>query len=186
MEVHNFSSTQSIYNQYLNELRNIDVQNDRMRFRRNLERIGEISAYEISKHMDYQPNQITTPLGVAKSHSFKNQPVLATVLRAGLPLHLGLLNYFDRADNCFISAYRKHSSEKDFEVEIEYMASPNLNDKTVILNDPMLASGKSMVLAYRALLKKGKPAKVHIVAVIASKEGVAFLKKHLPSEITWR
>ena len=186
MEVYNFCEQNSVYSDFLSELRNTDVQNDRMRFRRNLQRLGELSAYEISKCLDYKSVDIQTPLGVSKSNVLKAQPVLATVLRAGLPLQQGLLNYFDKADNCYISAYRKHTSKEDFEVEIEYMASPNLSDKVVILNDPMLASGKSMVLAYQALLKKGAPKKIHIVCVIASKEGVAFLDKHLPLDsVLW-
>ena len=180
MEIYNFSNYNSIYNQFLSELRNVEVQNDRMRFRRNLERLGELSAYEISRTIDCQTINVQTPLGIAPSLLPLEQPVLATVLRAGLPLQQGLLNYFDRADNCYISAYRKHSSKEDFEVEIEYLASPNLENKVVILNDPMLASGKSMVLAYKALLKKGNPKKVHIVCVIASKEGVNYIKKHFP------
>ena len=186
MEVYNFCEQNSVYSDFLSELRNTDVQNDRMRFRRNLQRLGELSAYEISKCLDYKSVDIHTPLGVSKCNVLKAQPVLATVLRAGLPLQQGLLNYFDKADNCYISAYRKHTSKEDFEVEIEYMASPNLSDKVVILNDPMLASGKSMVLAYQALLKKGAPKKIHIVCVIASKEGVAFLDKHLPLDsVLW-
>ena len=186
MEVYNFCEQNSVYSDFLSELRSTDVQNDRMRFRRNLQRLGELSAYEISKCLDYKSVDIQTPLGVSKCNVLKAQPVLATVLRAGLPLQQGLLNYFDKADNCYISAYRKHTSKEDFEVEIEYMASPNLSDKVVILNDPMLASGKSMVLAYQALLKKGAPKKIHIVCVIASKEGVAFLDKHLPLDsVLW-
>ena len=182
MEIYNFSDQFSIYNQFLSELRNVKVQNDRMRFRRNLERLGELSAYEISKTMNYQAVDVKTPLGVAPTNLFEDQPVLATVLRAGLPLHQGLLNYFDGADNCYISAYRKHTSKQDFEVEVEYMASPKLENKTVILNDPMLASGKSMVLAYKALLKKGNPRKLHVVCVIASREGVDFLANNLPKD----
>ena len=184
MEVFNFSDHKTIYNDFLSQLRNVKVQNDRLRFRRNLERLGEITAYEISKKMDYQELDVTTPLGNSKMSLIQEVPVLATILRAGLPLHQGLLNYFDAADNCFISAYRKHTSEDEFEVEIEYMSSPGLNNRTVILNDPMLASGRSMVLAYKALLHRGIPEKVHLVSVVASKEGVDFVSANLPSNTT--
>jgi uracil phosphoribosyltransferase len=180
MNLYNFSSYNTIYNNFLSQLRNIDIQNDRMRFRRNLERLGEISAYEISKELEFSNKNISTPLGVSNMSLISDKPVIATILRAGLPLHQGLLNYFDDSDNCFISAYRKHSSDDDFEVEIEYLASPNLEGREVILNDPMLASGKSMVLAYKALLKKGMPKKIHVVCVIASEEGVEFVKNNMP------
>lgn len=180
MEIYNFSTYNSIYNQFLSELRNVEVQNDRMRFRRNLQRLGELSAYEISKTIDFETVNIKTPLGIAPTLLPSEQPVLATILRAGLPLQQGLLNYFDKADNCYISAYRKHSTKENFDVEIEYLASPDVSNKVVILNDPMLASGKSMVLAYKALLKKGIPKKIHVVCVIASQEGVDFIAKHFP------
>ena len=180
MNLYNFSSYNTIYNNFLSQLRDVDIQNDRMRFRRNLERLGEISAYEISKELEFSNKNISTPLGVSNMSVISDKPVIATILRAGLPLHQGLLNYFDDSDNCFISAYRKHSSDDDFEVEIEYLASPNLEGREVILNDPMLASGKSMVLAYKALLKKGIPKKVHVVCVIASEEGVEFVKNNMP------
>tara|TARA_B110000879_G_scaffold53115_1_gene75387 strand:- start:230 stop:796 length:567 start_codon:yes stop_codon:yes gene_type:complete len=155
-----------------------------MRFRKNLERIGEISAYEISKKLDKKNQITTTPLGVSGTYVPLNNLVLATILRAGLPLHNGLLKYFDSAENCFISAYRKHTSKDDFEVEIQYMASPNLNDKVVLLSDPMLASGKSMVLAYKALLENGTPKKIHVVSVIGSQQGVDFISKNMPDNTT--
>ncbi len=180
MEVYNFSEHKTIYNDFLSQLRNVKVQNDRMRFRKNLERLGEITAYEISKSMSYVKENVITPLGTSEMNLPNELPVLATILRAGLPLHQGLLNYFDKADNCFISAYRKHTSKDEFDVEIEYMSSPGLNNRTVILNDPMLASGKSMVLAYKALLHRGTPSKIHIVSVIASKQGVDLIKENLP------
>lgn len=180
MEIYNFSTYNSIYNQFLSELRNVEVQNDRMRFRRNLQRLGELSAYEISKTIDFETVNIKTPLGISPTLLPSEQPVLATILRAGLPLQQGLLNYFDKSDNCYISAYRKHSTKENFDVEIEYLASPDVSNKVVVLNDPMLASGKSMVLAYKALLKKGIPKKIHIVCVIASQEGVDFIDKHFP------
>ena len=184
MKVYNFSDYSSVYNKFLAELRDVNIQKDSMRFRKNLERIGEISAYEISKKLDKKNQITTTPLGVSGTYVPLNNLVLATILRAGLPLHNGLLKYFDSAENCFISAYRKHTSKDDFEVEIQYMASPNLNDKVVLLSDPMLASGKSMVLAYKALLKNGTPKKIHVVSVIGSQQGVDFISKNLPDNST--
>ena len=184
MKVYNFSDYSSVYNKFLSELRDVNIQKDSMRFRKNLERIGEISAYEISKKLDKKNQITTTPLGVSGTYVPLNNLVLATILRAGLPLHNGLLKYFDSAENCFISAYRKHTSKDDFEVEIQYMASPNLNDKVVLLSDPMLASGKSMVLAYKALLENGTPKKIHVVSVIGSQQGVDFISKKLPDNTT--
>jgi uracil phosphoribosyltransferase len=184
MKVYNFSDYSSIYNKFLSELRDVNIQKDSMRFRKNLERIGEISAYEISKKLDKKNQITTTPLGVSGTYVPLNNLVLATILRAGLPLHNGLLKYFDSAENCFISAYRKHTSKDDFEVEIQYMASPNLNDKVVLLSDPMLASGKSMVLAYKALLENGTPKKIHVVSVIGSQQGVDFISKNMPDNTT--
>ncbi len=184
MKVYNFSDYSSVYNKFLAELRDVNIQKDSMRFRKNLERIGEISAYEISKKLDKKNQITTTPLGVSGTYVPLNNLVLATILRAGLPLHNGLLKYFDSAENCFISAYRKHTSKDDFEVEIQYMASPNLNDKVVLLSDPMLASGKSMVLAYKALLENGTPKKIHVVSVIGSQQGVDFISKNLPDNST--
>ena len=180
----NFQDSNSIYNTFLSELRDKNIQSDAMRFRRNLERLGEISALEISRYLHYSSKNIITPLGTAQMNLIDEPLVLATILRAGLPLHQGLLNYFDAAENCFISAYRKHTSEEEFDVEIEYMSSPSLTGKTVLLNDPMLASGRSMVLAYKALLKRGVPKKIHVVGVIASQEGVDFVKNHLPEDTT--
>ena len=180
MKIFNFSEYSSLYNKFLSELRDAQIQKDSMRFRKNLERIGEISAYEISKELDHQSLTTNTPLGVSQTNVPKDNLVLATILRAGLPLHTGLLNYFDHAENCFISAYRKHSSANDFEVEIEYLASPNIQGKVVLLSDTMLASGQSMVLAYKALLKRGTPAKVHIVSVIGSQQGIDLVSENLP------
>jgi uracil phosphoribosyltransferase len=182
--VHNFSKTNSIYNNFLSQLRDLKVQKDRMRFRRNLERLGEITAYEISKELQFKEAEIYSPLGVANMHIIEQQPVIATILRAGLPLHQGFLNYFDNSDNCFISAYRKHTNNEDFDVEIEYLSSPDIDGKVVILNDPMIASGASMVLAYKALLSKGKPKHVHIVGVISSLVGLNYVKKHMPANTT--
>jgi uracil phosphoribosyltransferase len=182
-EVHHLGQGKSLLNRFIAEIRDREVQRDSLRFRRNIERIGEIIAYEISKLLPHREREITTPLGVARCLLPDEQPVLATILRAGLPLHQGLLNYFDRAENAFISAYRKHvGDDLHFEVEIEYLSSPSVEGKTVILCDPMLASGSSMVLAYKALLERGNPAHLHVVAVIASEEGVAFARENLPPE----
>ena len=180
----NFQDSNSIYNTFLSQLRDKKVQLDSMRFRRNLERLGEITAMEISKTLNYSDKDISTPLGVSNMNLIDEPIVLATILRAGLPLHQGLLNYFDHAENCFISAYRKHTSPDEFDVEIEYMSSPDLEGKTILLNDPMLASGRSMVLAYKALLKRGTPKKIHVVSVIASQQGVDLVRDNLPSNST--
>ncbi len=172
MKVNIVGESNSVFNQFISEIRCEVIQKDPMRFRRNLERLGEIFAYEISKVMDYQAVDIKTPLGVAKVETLVQHPVLATILRAGLPLQQGLLNIFDRAENAFISAYRKYDEKSEFHIEFEYLASPSLEGKVVILSDPMLASGSSMEIGYRALLKKGTPKHVHLVAIIASAKGV--------------
>ena len=172
----------SIFNHFIGEIRDVKIQNDSMRFRRNIERIGEIFAYEISKKMGYKNKEITTPLGFSTESLMTEKPVLATILRAGLPLHQGFLNYFDSSDNCFISAYRKHKKSGDFEIKIEYMSSPDLDGKTIILCDPMLASGSSMILAMEAILSKAKPKHIHIVAIIASAEGVDYVKENIPMQ----
>lgn len=175
----------SLFDQFLGELRNVEVQNDRMRFRRNLERIGELMAYEISKEMDWNSGTLTTPLGEAELPILEEPPVVATILRAGLPMHQGILNYFDHADNCFISAYRmNHKDDGSFDIKIEYLSSPSIEGRTVILCDPMLATGGSMVLAYKAMLKRGNPKHVHIVAAIASREGLEYCERHLPKNCT--
>ncbi|MEE2700142.1 MAG: uracil phosphoribosyltransferase [Bacteroidota bacterium] len=182
MEIINLGEQNSIFNHFIREIRDIEIQDDAMRFRRNIERIGEIFAYEISKRMEYQNKEITTPLGISAESLMKEKPVLATILRAGLPLHQGLLNYFDSSDNAFISAYRKHSKGGNFEIKIEYMASPNLDGKTLILCDPMLASGSSMILAMEAILSRGTPKHIHIVGVIASSEGIEYVKENIPMQ----
>ena len=180
MEIINLGKQNSIFNHFIREIRDVNIQKDAMRFRRNIERIGEIFAYEISKKMTYENNDITTSLGISSESLMIEKPVLATILRAGLPLHQGLLNYFDSSLNCFISAFRKHKRGGDFEIKIEYMSSPDLEGKTVILCDPMLASGSSMVLAMEALLSKGKPKHIHVVVTIASSEGIQYFKENLP------
>ena len=180
MEVINLGKQNSIFNHFIREIRDINIQKDSMRFRRNIERIGEIFAYEISKRMEYENQDISTPLGISTESLMTEKPVLATILRAGLPLHQGVLNYFDSSDNTFISAYRKHKKGGDFEIKIEYLASPDLEDKTIILCDPMLASGSSMILAMEAILSKGKPKHIHIVAIISSSEGIDYIKRNIP------
>lgn len=170
---------------FVAELRDVNVQGDRMRFRRNLERIGEIIGYELSKQLNWENDVVNTPLGEASTMRLTDQPVLATILRAGLPLHQGLLNYFDAADNAFISAYRmNHKADGSFDVRVEYLSSPSIEGRTVIISDPMLATGASLVLAYRAMLRKGTPAHVHIVAAIASRQGIDYLDQHLPKNCT--
>jgi uracil phosphoribosyltransferase len=170
----------SILNTYLEALRNVEKQGDMARFRKNVERIGEIMAYEISKDLAYKKAEIQTPLAKHESLVLAEQPVLATILRAGLALHQGFLNMFDEAANAYISAYRKHTEGLAFEVIVEYMASPDLNNRVLILIDPMLATGKSMVLSYEALLKKGKPSRVIVAALIAAQEGLDYITKEMP------
>ena len=185
MKINNLSKQHTVFNQFMAEIRDIYIQKDSMQFRRNLERVGEIMAYEISKTMIYENRPVTTQLGVSNCEVLVEQPVLATILRAGLPLHQGLLNYFDKAENTFISAYRIHHENDDaFEVEVEYLASPDLQGKTVILCDPMVATGSSMVLAYKALLERGTPRHIHVATVIASQQGIQFIEKHLPAGTT--
>jgi len=181
MKVINLGKQNSIFNHFIREIRDVDIQNDSMRFRRNMERIGEVFAYEISKKMEYQDKEVTTPLGISTESLILEKPILATILRAGLPLHQGFLNYFDSSDNCFISAYRKNKKGGDFEVKIEYMSPPELDGKTIILCDPMIASGASMILAMEAILTKGKPKHIHIVGVISSSEGIDYLKQNIPT-----
>ena len=186
MTINDLSQQHSLLNHLIAEIRDVEIQKDSLRFRRNIERIGEIFAYEISKTLEYQPRDVKTPLGTVSCPVLADQPVLATILRAGLPLHQGMLNYFDGAENTFISAYRKHHGDDDsFEVEIEYLSSPSIQDKTVILCDPMLATGSSMVLAFKAMLDRGIPRHTHVVAVIASDEGLAFTMANLPENVTF-
>lgn len=179
--IHDLSHSPSLFRTFIAELRDEKIQKDPMRFRRNLERIGETMAMEISKKMAYEKSEVKTPLGTAETELLSEQPVLGTILRAGLPLHQGFLNYFDRAENAFISAYRKHNKDGSFVIELEYMASPSIDGKTLILCDPMLATGRSMVIVLKALKDFGTPAKIHIATAIASKEGMKYLEKHISS-----
>lgn len=179
----NLSTTgNSILSQFISEIRNIEVHNDSMRFRRNLERIGEIFAYEISKKLKYESKNITTPLGELEMMVPINNIVVSSILRAGLPLHNGILNYFDKAENAFISAFRKYHKDGSFDIQFGYLSAPDINNKTLILSDPMLATGSSMVLAYKSMLNRGTPIHTHIVSIIASKEGVEYLRKNIPDE----
>jgi len=176
------SKNNSLLNHWVAELRDVNVQNDRMRFRRNIERIGEVAAYELSKTLQFKSVEITTPLGIAPTQLLTEQPVLATILRAGLPLHQGMLNYFDKADNAFISAYRKHHPDGSFEISLEYLSCPNLNGRVLILCDPMLATGASLVETIQAIQKTYTPAQIHIVVTIASQKGIEYVEKELGAD----
>ena len=184
MEVINFAKTPSLVSPYMAELRDVNVQNDPLRFRRNLERIGQIMAYEISKLIHYDTVDVTTPLATAKCQVLSEQLVLATIFRAGIPFHQGFLSYFDHAQNAFVSAYRKYREKENFDVFIEYIASPRLDGKTIVIADPMLATGASMELCYRALLTKGNPAHIHVAAVIASQKAIDYIRATFPADRT--
>lgn len=184
MQIINFDTTPSLVSQYMAEMRDVNIQSDPMRFRRNLERIGQIMAYEISKTLHYSKKSITTPLADAACDVIDEQVVLGTIFRAGVPFHQGFLSFFDNAQNAFVSAYRKYKEKENFDIFIEYIASPRLDGKTLILADPMLATGASMELSYRALLTKGTPSKVHVASVIASRAAVEYIKATFPQEST--
>ena len=178
--IHNLSKTNSIFSNFIAEIRDANIQKDPLRFRRNLERIAEILGYELSKKLEFESKEVITPLGVANEKLLLDPPVLATILRAGLGMHQGLLNYFDRAESAFISAYRKHTTAEDFDVHVEYLAAPKVDNRVLVISDPMLATGASMHLVYKALLEQGKPRKLFIVAAIASLDALDYLKQHLP------
>lgn len=180
--IRNLGAQNSIFNQYISEIRDSVIQQDHLRFRYNMERLGAIFAYEISRTMEYETREVVTSLGIAEVPVLKQAPVLGTILRAGLPLHKGLLNVFDKADNAFVSAYRRHTKDGGFDIQVEYVSSPDLTGRELILCDPMLATGASLVLSYKALLQKGKPKHTHIVTLIASTEGVEYIKRYLSSE----
>lgn len=184
MTIIHLSENNSVLNHYLKEIRSVKIQKDSMRFRRNMERIGEIMAYEISKTLHYKNEDVKTPLGVASTPVVDEKIVVATILRAGLPFHSGFLSYFDNVENAFVSAYRKYKDALKFDIFIEYIASPNLDGKTLIITDPMLATGGSMELAYGALLTKGKPAHVHIATVISSQAAIDYVASHFPEAKT--
>ncbi|MBN8781458.1 MAG: uracil phosphoribosyltransferase [Sphingobacteriales bacterium SCN 48-20] len=181
----NLSDQHSLVSNWVSELRNVDIQGDRMRFRRNLERIGEIAAYEISKVLAFEEKEIQTPMGTSVSKVLQQQPVLATILRAGLPMHQGLLNYFDKADNAFISAYRKHNKDGSFEISLDYISCPELENRVVIVSDPMLATGSSLVKTIHFLREEGHPREIHIVAAIACTVGIEYVKREEPGVTIW-
>lgn len=185
IETINFAETPSLVSRYMMEMRDVKVQNDPLRFRENLHRIGQIMAYEISKRLEYKDTYIETPLGPCTCQEPADRVVLATILRAGLPFHEGFLSYFDHAENAFVSAYRKYKEKGDtFDVLVEYLASPDIEGKTLILVDPMLATGSSMELAYKAILTKGMPAHIHVASVVASQKGVDYVREHFPADRT--
>lgn len=181
----NLSDQHSLVSNWVGELRNVDVQNDRMRFRRNLERIAEVIAYEISKKLEWEEKEITTPLGIANCKVMVEQPVLATILRAGLGMHYGLLNYFDKGENAFISAYRKHHPDGSFEISLEYMSCPEIDDKVVIISDPMIATGASLVKSIQFLKDEGNFKELHIVCAIACTVGLEYVLREVPKATIW-
>lgn len=181
MQIHHLSEKNSVLNHYLGQIRDVNIHKDSMRFRRNIERIGEIMAYEMSKELHYKSIEIQTPLGIKKTTAIQDPLVLCSILRAGLPLHIGFLNYFDEAENGFISAYRHHpTNDANFDIVVEYQAIADFNNKYLLLVDPMLATGQSIVAVFNKLMEKGTPAAVHIAVVIAAPEGIAYLKSQLP------
>ena len=184
MRIVNLGDTNSILNKFVAELRDVDIQKDSLRFRRNVERIGEIMAYEISKEFHYSTKDIQSPLGIAPMNTPDDRIVISTILRAGLPFHQGFLRYLDNAENAFVSAYRKSKDRLNFDIHIEYIASPRLTGKTLIISDPMLATGSSMELAYEALLTKGVPGHVHVASIISSKQALEYLQKKMPDDKT--
>ena len=181
----NLSDQHSLLSNWVSELRDVEIQTDRMRFRRNLERIGEVAAYEISKTMAWQEKEVSTPLGIANCKVLQAQPVLATILRAGLGMHTGLLNYFDKAENAFISAYRKHNPDGSFEISIEYMSCPEIDGKVVIISDPMIATGASLVKAIQYLKEEGVIKELHIVCAIACTVGIEYVLREQPKATIW-
>lgn len=184
MEIINLGENNSILNQFVAELRDIHIQKDRLRFRRNIERAGEIMAYEISKRFDWHMEKVESPLGIADMRLPQQDIVVGTILRAGLPFHQGFLNYLDHAGNAFVSAYRKYKDRLNFDIHIEYIASPRIEGKTLIITDPMLATGSSMELAYEALLTKGQPKHIHVASIIASHQAVEYIKEKMPADKT--
>jgi uracil phosphoribosyltransferase len=182
--LHVLNKNNSIFNHFLAEMRDTSIQGDSMRFRRNLERCAEILSYEISKVLEYENKEVTTPLGIANVNLISDKLVIACILRAGLPFHQGVLNYFDGAQNAFVSAYRKHHKDGTFDIKIEYLSCPDLTDKILIVCDPMIATGSSMVLAYKALITKGIPKHTHFVGLIASDEGIEYTRSHTPANCT--
>lgn len=181
----NLSEQHSLVSNWVSELRDVEIQADRMRFRRNLERIAEVIGYEISKRLPWQEKETVTPLGVSTCKVLQEYPVLATILRAGLPMHNGLLNYFDKAENAFISAYRKHTADGSFEIALEYMASPDIENKILIISDPMLATGSSLVKTIQFLKEEGECKELHVVCAIACSVGIEYVKRAEPKATIW-
>ncbi len=179
--VHDLNKKNSVFSQFMVEIRDEIIQRDRMRFRRNLERVAEIMAYELSQTLKFEAKNVTTQLGEFQGNVLKDQPILATILRAGLPMHQGLLNYFDQADSALVSAYRKHTNEEEYDINVEYCAAPDIQDKVLIISDPMLATGNSMFSVYKALLKYGTPKQIHIVSAIATQEAIDFIQLKFPA-----
>lgn len=181
----NLSDEHSLVSNWVSELRDVDIQDDRLRFRNNLERIGEVAAYEISKKLSWVEKEVTTPLGTSLSKVLEKQPVLATILRAGLPMHQGLLNYFDRADNAFISAYRKHNQDGTFEISLDYISCPEMENRVVIISDPMVATGASLVKTLQFIREEGNPSEIHIVCAIACTVGIEYVSRAEPRATIW-
>ncbi|MBL7751540.1 MAG: uracil phosphoribosyltransferase [Chitinophagaceae bacterium] len=181
----NLSEQHSLISNWVAELRDVEIQGDRLRFRQNLERIGEVAAYEISKTLPWIEKEVQTPLGSSPSKILKEQPVLATILRAGLPLHNGLLHFFDRADNAFIAAYRKHQKDGSFEISLEYLSSPDLENRILIISDPMLATGSSLVKTIHLMKEEGNPKEIHIVCAIACTVGIEYVRRESPGVKIW-
>ncbi|MBK7691242.1 MAG: uracil phosphoribosyltransferase [Bacteroidetes bacterium] len=183
--VHHIAKTNSLVNTWINELRNVDIQTDRMRFRKNIERLGEVIAYEISKTLPFKTVEVSTPLGIYNGSALQSEPVIATIFRAGFPLFQGMLNYFDKADCAFVAAYRKHHNDGTFNIKQEYVTCPNLEGRTLILTDPMLATGASLIMALNELFEYGKPAALHIVVSIACTEGIDSVRQKYPEATIW-
>ena len=184
MKVHNFGGNGSLLDQYMAEIRDENIQLDRLRFRRNMQRVAEILAYELSKSLQYENEDIQTTLGIASVPTMKEQPVIASILRAGLPMHEGFLNFFDHADSAFVAGYRKYEKNDDFDIQIDYVTTPPLDNRVLIICDPMLATGQSMVLTYKNLIRYGRPSETHIVSLIASREGIEHLEKYLSEDVS--
>ena len=181
----NLSKEHTLVSNWIAEIRSVEIQKDRMRFRRNLQRIGEVAAYEISKVLAFKTIEVQTPMGLATAKVLEEQPVLTTILRAGLPLHDGLLNYFDKADCAFVSAYRKHDKDGSFEISLEYLSSPEIEGRIVIVSDPMLATGASLVKTIQYLREEGEPKAIHIVAAIACTVGIEYVRRNIPTATIW-
>jgi uracil phosphoribosyltransferase len=181
----NLSEQHSLVSNWLSELRSVQDQDDRMRFRKNLEKIAEVSAYEISKRMPWVEKEVTTPLGTSVCKVLESQPVLATILRAGLPMHYGLLNYFDKADNAFISAFRKHKPDGSFEISLDYISCPEMENRVVIISDPMLATGSSLVKTIQYIRQEGNPAQIHVVCAVACTVGIEYVLRAEPKATIW-